>query len=108
MEEEKNLNAENTVESTLKKESNEKAKKASTFYKILFTVLAVGLFFIAYGISEKIKLYGFKISFIESVGGKTLEEAYYSSIGKIYIYMADFFKVIVAGFSSIILCITYK
>lgn len=31
-----------------------------------------------------------------------------SAVGKIYIYLADFIRVLTAGISGIILCITFK
>lgn len=80
----------------------------SVLHKIIFTIVAVVLFVTAWTICDKIKEYGLDIALIRSVGGKTLEEAYYADIGKIYIYLADFIKVLTAGISGIILCITYK
>lgn len=80
----------------------------SVFHKIIFTAVAVVLFAAVWTICDKIKDYGLDIALIRSVGGKTLEEAYYADIGKIYMYIADFIKVLTAGISGIILCITYK
>ena len=79
-----------------------------SLHKIIFTTVAVVLFVSVWAICDKIKEYGLDIALIRSVGGKTLEEAYYADIGKIYMYFASFIKVLTAGISSIILCITYK
>lgn len=86
----------------------EKSKIGSIFHKIIFTVFSIVLFVSVWTICDKIKEYGLDIALIRSVGGKTLEEAYYADIGKIYMYFADFVKVLTAGISGIILCITYK
>lgn len=86
----------------------EKSKVGSVFHKIIFTVFAVALFAAVWTICDKIKDYGLDIALIRSVGGKTLDEAYYAAVGKIYMYMADFIKVLTAGISGIILCIAYK
>ncbi len=80
----------------------------AVLHKIIFTVFAVVLFASVWTICDEIKDYGLDIALIRSVGGKTLEEAYYADIGKIYMYLADFIKVLTAGISGIILCITYK
>lgn len=85
-----------------------KKSKVSVFHKIIFTVFAIGLFVAVWSICDKIKKYGLDIALIRSVGGKTLDEAYYAAVGKIYMYLADFIKVLTAGISGIILCITYK
>lgn len=86
----------------------EKSKVGSVFHKIIFTVFAVALFAAVWTICDKIKDYGLDIALIRSVGGKTLDEAYYAAVGRIYMYVADFIKVLTAGISGIILCITYK
>ena len=78
------------------------------FYKALFTIFAVTLFCISYFICEKIKRYGLEISYIQSVGGKTLEEAYYAEVGKMYVQFAEFLKVFAASVSVMILCIAYR
>lgn len=85
-----------------------KSKVGSVVHKLIFTIVAVALFASVWTICDKIKDYGLDIALIRSVGGKTLDEAYYAAVGKIYMYLAGFIKVLTAGISGIILCITYK
>lgn len=105
---ETNENTNKTETQTVYEESSENSKVGETWHKIIFTFLALGLVVATWAICDNIKLYGFDISQIESVGGQTLQEAYYASVGKIYEYFADFLKVLMTGISGIILCITYK
>ena len=83
-------------------------KPTSIFHKIVFTIAAIVLFAAAWQIFGKLKVYGLNIASIKSVGGKTLEEAYYQQVGFVYIYLAQILRLIAAGISVIILCITYK
>ena len=83
-------------------------KATKIIHKIVFTIVAIVLFVTAFQIFEKLKVYGLSIASIKSVGGKTLEEAYYQQVGYVYICLAEFMKIISAGISGIILCITYK
>lgn len=83
-------------------------KPTSVIHKIVFTIFAIVLFIAAWNVFEKLKVYGLNIASIKSVGGKTLEEAYYQQVGFVYIYLAQTLRLIAAGISGIILCITYK
>lgn len=78
------------------------------FHKAIFTFFAIILFIIASHILNKLKKYGLVIASIRSVGGETLQEAYYQHVGYVFIYLAGLLKCIVAGISGIILCIAYK
>ena len=83
-------------------------KPTSIFHKIVFTIFAIVLFIAAWNILGKLKVYGLDIASIQSKGGRTLEEAYYHQVGFVYIYLAQLLRLIAAGISGIILCITYK
>lgn len=108
MENEMNENEGNQIFSEVNTVLPKKTKSRQTLHKIIFTILSISIFVTAWIIGEKIKDYGLHIALIRSVGGKTLEEAYYASVGEIYMLLADFIKVLIAGISGIILCITYK
>lgn len=52
--------------------------------KYVYFILAIVVFFMFMTAATNISTYGINISEIESVGGKTLEEAYYYELGGIY------------------------
>lgn len=102
-------NEEAVKEKTTEKKINfENMKIGSILHKIVFTAFAIILFASVSSICNKIRDYGLDIAYIRSVGGKTLEEAYYSAYGHVIMFFSDFMKLLTAGISGIILCITYK
>ncbi len=60
------------------------AKQNNPLKLIIFCVLAVIVLVLCMVAAGQIASHGEEISLIESVGGKTLEEAYYTELGGIY------------------------
>lgn len=70
--------------------------------KYIYYILAVLVFFMFIEAASNISEYGINISNIESIGGKTLEEAYYSELGGIYAGYATVVRGIGIFLSSIL------
>lgn len=63
--------------------------KVSTIKTVIFSAVGIVIFIICFLASKTLKSAGTEISLIKSVGGKTLEEAYYQSVGLIYFSLGN-------------------
>ena len=59
--------------------------KSRSTLKIIYFILAVIVLFFSFSAASSISSAGLNIASIESVGGKTLEEAYYQYSGELYL-----------------------
>lgn len=59
--------------------------KSRSYLKIIYFALAVIVLFFSFSAASSISSAGLNIASIESVGGKTLEEAYYQYSGELYL-----------------------
>lgn len=75
---------------------------------IAFSVLAVVVLIMSFIAASKISSAGLEIMSIESVGGKTLEEAYYQGLGGIYSGYAIIVRTIGIFFASVLVWLGLK
>lgn len=87
---------------------NKKSIKVFNIKIIISTIISILIFIIFLYAANEISESGKNIMNIQSVGGKTLEEAYYFELGRIYGAYAMISRAIGIFFSAIILCIGIK
>lgn len=73
-----------TLETATTETKQKKTNFKSIFLFVIHLILAVAVLIIFVLAADKIKQGGLEIMSIQSVGGKTLEEAYYQNLGYIY------------------------
>lgn len=76
---------EDNQEETIKESGNKKASKIQYILVLIASsIISVFLLIMFFYAADLVKTGGLEIMSIESVGGKTLEEAYYQNLGYIY------------------------
>lgn len=75
---------------------------------ILFSLIAIFILVMSFIAARQIAQGGLKIMDIQSVGGKTLEEAYYSSLGDVYQGYATVVRIIGMFFASVLVWLGLK
>ena len=73
-----------TIQSTIATSSAVQTKAHKKTIKIIYCILAIAVTMMCFYSASCIVNGGLEISSIQSVGGQTLEEAYYQSLGAIY------------------------
>jgi uncharacterized Zn finger protein (UPF0148 family) len=81
---------------------NEHIKKPFNTRLFVFAVLALVTIIMSFMAASNISDGGYQIMQIQSVGGKTLEEAYYQQLGNIYSGYAMFVRVCGIFFASVL------
>ena len=92
-------------ETAIEKPTNNKPKNVLSAF--CFVVAAIVLVF-AFIAAILVFVGGLNISLIESVGGRTLEEAYYHDLGKVYFGMSFMIDAIGIFFSSVFIYLGCK
>ena len=75
---------------------------------VFYCVLALFVLLTFFNVSADIKIYGLNVSNISSVGGKTLEEAYYYEIGNIFMALSSAISAFGVFLSAILVYIGIK
>lgn len=78
------------------------APKPRSTLKIVYFILAAVVLFFAFSAASSISSAGLNIASIESVGGKTLEEAYYQYSGELYLGYAAMVRTTGIFFASVL------
>ena len=77
--------------------------KINIIKAVVFSAVGFGIFAMCLFSAKTIKTSGTEISLIESVGGKTLEEAYYHSLGMIYFALGNVVTAIGIFFCAVLI-----
>lgn len=83
-------------------EQNKQVKKVFNTKLLIFCVLALITIIMSFMAANNISNGGYQIMQIKSIGGKTLEEAYYQQLGSIYSGYAMFVRACGIFFASVL------
>ncbi|MCI1966566.1 MAG: zinc-ribbon domain-containing protein [Oscillospiraceae bacterium] len=96
------LKSENPYDQTELMTKNEQWKKVFNAKLLIFCVLALITIIMSFMAASNISDGGYQIMQIKSVGGQTLEEAYYQQLGSIYAGYAIFVRTCGIFFASVL------
>lgn len=96
------ITTDSNSKSATPEEKNKNTKSSLSVKSFVFFGLAAVVLVMAFIAANNISEGGNEIMQIQSVGGKTLEEAYYFQLGKVYSGYAMFVRMVGVSFASVL------